>query len=193
MTRPAIRQGARARHGRAASFRPRRAEVWAAHALRDGRLPSHQIAEPIRFVGTSDRNFYDRYYFNLHASSGELFMVMGLGQYPNLAVQDAFACVTRNGRHHVVRASRELGDRMDTTVGPFRVEVIEGLKRLRFVLEPSGAPDRLRPGLDGRDRGVPRAAAVRAEARPRPLRHHAPRPDRAAGRARSPSTARRSP
>ena len=44
------------------------------------------------------------------------------------------------GRHHVVRASRELGDRMDTTVGPFRVEVIEGLKRLRFVLEPSEHP-----------------------------------------------------
>jgi len=66
--------------------------------------PLHQIAEPIRFVGTSDRNFYDRYYFNLHASSGELFMVMGLGQYPNLAVQDAFVSVTHAGRHHVVRA-----------------------------------------------------------------------------------------
>src|SRR5262245_63428352 len=99
--------------------------------------PLHQIAEPIRFVGTSDRNFYDRYYFNLQASSGELFMVMGMGQYPNLAVQDAFACVTRNGRHHVVRASRELGDRMDTSVGPFRVEVIKPLVSVRFILEPN--------------------------------------------------------
>ena len=53
--------------------------------------PLHQVAEPIRHAATSDRNFYDRYYFNLHASSDELFMVMGLGQYPNLAVQDAFA------------------------------------------------------------------------------------------------------
>ena len=42
-------------------------------------------------------------------------MVMGLGQYPNLGVQDAFACVRRGDAHHVVRASRELGDRMDTT------------------------------------------------------------------------------
>src|SRR6478752_8498708 len=84
-------------------------------------LPLHQISEPIRHVGTSDRNFYDRYYFNLHGSSDELFMVMGLGQYPNLGVQDAFASVTRKGKHHVVRASRELGDRMDTSVGPFRV------------------------------------------------------------------------
>ena len=36
--------------------------------------PVHQIADTIRHVGTSDRNFYDRYYFNLHGSSGELFM-----------------------------------------------------------------------------------------------------------------------
>jgi hypothetical protein len=55
--------------------------------------PLHQIPDTIRHVGTSDRNFYDRYYFNLHGSSDELFMVMGMGQYPNLAVQDAFAVV----------------------------------------------------------------------------------------------------
>src|SRR5262249_61537710 len=84
-----------------------------------------------------DQNLSARSYFNLPPLSGDLFMVMGLGQYPNLAVQDAFACVTRRGKHHVVRASRELGDRMDTSVGPFRVEVLEGLKRLRFVLAPS--------------------------------------------------------
>jgi hypothetical protein len=96
--------------------------------------PIHQTHEPVRFVGTSDRNFYDRYYFNLHASSGELFMVMGMGQYPNLAVQDAFACVQRGPDYRVVRASRELGDRSDTSVGPFRVEVLKPLEELRFVL-----------------------------------------------------------
>jgi len=99
--------------------------------------PLHQIAETIRHVGTSDRNFYDRYYFNLHGSSDELFMVMGMGQYPNLAVQDAFAVVRRGDAHVVVRASKELGDRMDTSVGPFRIEVIEPLQKLRFVLEPN--------------------------------------------------------
>jgi hypothetical protein len=97
--------------------------------------PIHQVAETIRHVGTSDRNFYDRYYFNLHGSSDELFMVMGLGQYPNLGVQDAFACVRRGSRHRVVRASRELGDRMDTSVGPFRVEVVKPLEELRFSIE----------------------------------------------------------
>jgi hypothetical protein len=98
--------------------------------------PLHQIAEVIRYVGTSDRNFYDRYYFNLHACDDTLFLIFGMGQYPNLAVQDAFACVTRAGQHHVVRASKVLGDRMDTSVGPFSIQVLEGLRRLRARLEP---------------------------------------------------------
>ncbi|GAB3319162.1 hypothetical protein [Haliea atlantica] len=98
--------------------------------------PLHQIADLMRFVGTSDRNFYDRYYFNLHASSDDLFMVMGMGQYPTLDVQDAFVVVRRGDKHHVVRGSRELGhDRMDTSVGPIRIEVIKGLERVRFIVE----------------------------------------------------------
>src|ERR1700675_3976392 len=99
--------------------------------------PLHQIADTIRHVGSSDRNFYDRYYFNLHGSSDELFMIMGLGQYPNLAVSDAFALVRRGTEHRVVRASRERVDRMDPAVGPLRVEVIEPLHEVRVVLEPN--------------------------------------------------------
>ena len=100
--------------------------------------PIHQTAEVLRHPATSDRNFYDRYYFMLHDSTGDLMMIMGLGQYPNLSVQDAFGLVRRATMHRVVRASRELGaDRMDTSVGPFRIEVLEGLQRVRFVLEPN--------------------------------------------------------
>ncbi|WP_395104591.1 hypothetical protein [Actinomadura sp. SCN-SB] len=98
--------------------------------------PIHQAPEVMRHVTTSDRNFYDRYYFNLHGCSDELMLIVGLGQYPNLGVMDAFALVRRGPAHKVVRASRELGlDRMDTRVGPFRVEVVEGLRRLRVVLD----------------------------------------------------------
>ncbi len=99
-------------------------------------LPVHQVAETMATVGTSDRNFYDRYYFNLHSSSDELFLIAGLGQYPNLGVTDAFVAVVHDDVQTVVRASRPLGvDRLDTGVGPLRVEVLEGLKRLRLVCE----------------------------------------------------------
>jgi len=97
--------------------------------------PLHQIADVIRHVGTSDRNFYDRYYFNLHNCSEEIFVVFGLGQYPTLGVQDAFLLVRHGDSHKVIRGSRTLGDRADITVGPLRIEVLEGLQRLRVVVE----------------------------------------------------------
>ena len=100
--------------------------------------PVHQIPEVMRHVGTSDRNFYDRYYFNAFPLTGDTMLIVGLGQYPNLGVTDAFALLRRGSAHRVVRASRELGaDRMNTRVGPFGVEVLEGLKRLRVVLSPN--------------------------------------------------------
>ena len=93
---------------------------------------AHQTSETFDFVATSDRNFYDRYYFNCHASSDEIFLVTGMGQYPNLGVTDAFVAVSKGDTQYVVRSSRELGnDRLDTSVGPFSVEVIEGLQELR--------------------------------------------------------------
>ncbi len=106
--------------------------------------PIHQISEPMRHVGTSDRNFYDRYYFNIHGTGevhgtdDELFCVIGVGQYPNLGVADAFVSVKMGDDHRVVRSSRVLGaDRMDASVGPIRVEVLKGLEKVRVILEPN--------------------------------------------------------
>lgn len=100
--------------------------------------PVHQFAEPVRHVATSDRNFYDRYYFNLHSCSDELFAVIGMGMYPNLGTHDAFLTVRRGDTHYVIRANKALHDRMDTSVGPFRIEILEPLQSLRIVCD---APD----------------------------------------------------
>ena len=100
-------------------------------------FPVHQSADWIAHVATSDRNFYDRYYFNAFDTSGEFMAVLGLGQYPNLGVTDAFVTVRVGDEQHVVRSSRPLTDRADTKVGPIRVEVLEPLKRLRVVCEPT--------------------------------------------------------
>lgn len=100
--------------------------------------PIHQIADVIRHVGTSDRNFYDRYYFGCHGGRADLpYLITGLGVYPNLGVVDAFASVRHGDDIAVFRASRALGaDRADLSVGPYRIEVLEGLKKIRVILEP---------------------------------------------------------
>ncbi|MGB6836155.1 MAG: hypothetical protein WBF66_00440 [Dehalococcoidia bacterium] len=98
----------------------------------------HQTPDTFDRVATSDRNFYDRYYFSCHDSKGEVFLVLALGAYPNLGVMDAFTSAVHKGVQHIVRASRELdGDRMEARVGPLRVEVVEGLRRLRIACEPN--------------------------------------------------------
>ena len=90
--------------------------------------PVHQTSQFISHPATSDRNFYDRYYFNLHPCSDELFAIFGLGQYPNLGVTDAFIDVRHKDKQHIVRSSTELLDRSDTRVGPIFIEVLEPLR-----------------------------------------------------------------
>ena len=64
--------------------------------------------------------------------------MIGVGQYPNLGVADAFVSVKWGDDHRVVRSSKMLGaDRMDASVGPIRVEVVKGLEQVRVVLEPN--------------------------------------------------------
>ena len=102
--------------------------------------PIHQLPLSMRYVGSSDRNFYDRCYFNAHKRSADTFLITGLGVYPNLGVIDAYALVRQGDRQWSVRCSDALGDRsVDARVGPYRVEVQEPLSRIRLVCD---TPDR---------------------------------------------------
>src|SRR5215468_4683185 len=95
--------------------------------------PVHQTAEPVAHSATGDRNFYDRYFFNGYSRAGDLFFAAALGVYPNRRVMDGAFSVVRDGRQHVVRASRLApADRRDTRVGPLFVEVLEPLRALHL-------------------------------------------------------------
>jgi hypothetical protein len=97
--------------------------------------PIHQTSTPIAYSATSDRNFYDRYFFNGYSRDGSIYFAAALGVYPNRQVMDAAVSVVLDGRQYVLRASRRLdGERMDCTVGPIAVEVLEPLRRLRLTI-----------------------------------------------------------
>ncbi|WP_439640789.1 hypothetical protein [Nevskia sp.] len=97
--------------------------------------PIHQTAEPIAYAGT-DRNFYDRYFFNGYNREGTLFFAAALGVYPLLNVMDAAFCVVVDGVQHNLHASRHLKmERMDTTVGPIAIDVVVPLQQLRVRVD----------------------------------------------------------
>ncbi|CDO27559.1 hypothetical protein [Mycolicibacterium porcinum] len=108
-------------------------------------FPVHQVPQPIAWPGSSDRNFYDRSYFNAHDRTGDIFVITGLGYYPNLGVKDAYFLVSRRdsgkfgGRgdtQTAVHLSDAIDqDRLNQHVGGYRVEVTEPLKKIRIVLE----------------------------------------------------------
>src|SRR5688572_8654032 len=93
----------------------------------------HQTPYTFDRVATSDRNFYDRYFFNGYRRDGGVYFAVAMGVYPNLGIMDAAFSVIADGKtQHTVRASRLLGnDRMDTRVGPISVQTVEPLKKLR--------------------------------------------------------------
>lgn len=99
--------------------------------------PIHQTAEPIAHPASSDRNVYDRTWFNGYASDGSYYFGVGMAIYPHRGILDcAFSVVERGGRQHSFYASRRAPtERTEMEVGPFRLEVIEPMRRARLTLQ----------------------------------------------------------
>jgi len=106
-------------------------------------FPIHQSPLPMNRVTTSDRNFYDRCYLNVHDGTGDIFMVTGLGVYPNLGVIDAYAAARIGDQVHSVKFSDALAERsFDQKVGGYSIEVIEPLSELGLRCQsPDGSLD----------------------------------------------------
>ena len=99
--------------------------------------PIHQTPEPIAHPATSDRNVYDRTWFNGYAKDGSYYFGIGMAIYPHRGILDcAFSVVTRDGRQHCFYGSRRAPtERTEMQVGPFRIEIQEPMLRTRVVLD----------------------------------------------------------
>ncbi len=98
-------------------------------------FPIHQTSEPINQPSQSDRNFYDRYWFNGYDKDGAFAFEIGAGIYPNRLVADGHFSVVVDGEQHCFHASRRASrERSDMTVGPLSVEIVEPLRAVRVVV-----------------------------------------------------------
>ena len=98
--------------------------------------PIHQVPLSFAYVGTSDRNFYDRCIYQALAHDGSTEMLTGLGVYPNLGTIDAFAVVRRGDLQWAVQTSgARPDDKLDQRVGPYRLEVVEPFRRLHLTCD----------------------------------------------------------
>lgn len=96
--------------------------------------PLHQTPEPMAYAG-SDRNFYDRFFFNGYSADGAIFFAAALGVYPQLNIMDASFCLSYEGRQYNLRASKEmLGDRLALTIGPISLDIVNPMRETRITL-----------------------------------------------------------
>lgn len=98
--------------------------------------PIHQTPEPIAVPETSDRNVYDRTWMNGYAHDGSYFFGLGVAVYPHRNIIDAhFSVLRKDGRQHCFYAScRAPAERSDTTVGPFKLDVVEPMRVTRITI-----------------------------------------------------------
>ncbi len=103
--------------------------------------PIHQTPLPLAYPATSDRNVYDRTWFNGYDADGAWYFGIGMAVYPHRGVLDAaFSVVTAGGRQHCFYGSRRApAERSDMSVGPMRIEVLAPLRRTRVILEDDGS------------------------------------------------------
>jgi hypothetical protein len=108
--------------------------------------PIHQAPVPISAPATSDRNFYDRSYFNVLDREGRFMALTGIGYYPRLGVKDAYLLIRRDDVQTAVRFSDAIdGDRLDQHVNGYRLDVVEPLQELHLtVAETEGISADLR-------------------------------------------------
>ena len=96
----------------------------------------HQTSRPIATPATSDRNAYDRSFFNGYTDTGDLYFGISSARYPNLEIQDCALTIVYGGKQHAFYASRRAPtDPRDMSTGPFHIEILEPMMTLRVVVE----------------------------------------------------------
>lgn len=100
----------------------------------------HQTAEPLSRPATSDRNFYDRWFFAGHAADGSIVFEAALGLYPHRRVMDAHFTLLAGGVQHCFHASRRAPlERTEMAVGPFVLSIEQPMRVLRLQLDDAAS------------------------------------------------------
>ena len=93
--------------------------------------PRHQAGGTFDVVVDGSPHWSDGFYFTTGDDAGEVAFFMGFRLHSNNDVLDAFTCISSDGKQHNMRWSRRLRPAIDDLVcGPFRVDIIEGLRTL---------------------------------------------------------------
>ena len=99
-------------------------------------FPIHQTPDPIAHPASSDKDVYERYWFNGYSKAGDMYLGVGAALYPHLGIKDCGISIVYEGRQHAFHASaRATKEPTDLSVGPFELEIVEPMRSCRVTLD----------------------------------------------------------
>ena len=122
--------------------------------------PIHQTAEPIARPASTDRNVYDRYWFNGYDRDGEFYFGIGMGVYPIRGIIDCAFSIVRDGEQHAFHGSSRLpAEHGETVCGPFSIDIVQPMRQLRVTLDDNDTGIACELTFDGRTANVEEAGS----------------------------------
>jgi len=98
-------------------------------------FPVHTTPYPVSYIPSTDYNWDEGFYYGVLNPDEKIFFCTGFRVNPNTDMIGGYALFNHNGKQRTFRFSRCWRQDYNMRVGPFRVEVIEPLKKIRLVLE----------------------------------------------------------
>lgn len=98
-------------------------------------LMVHQSSRPFGYVPSTDFSWDDGHFIGIFNPDEQVYLAVGLRVNPNADLIGGYAMLNIAGKQYTVRFNRCWRRDFRMQVGPFRLEVIEPLKRLELILE----------------------------------------------------------
>lgn len=100
--------------------------------------PIHQTPDPIAVPASSDRDVYERYWFNGYTTDESLYFGAATAFYPHIGVRDAALSLIIDGvQTSFFVSAHATGDPTELEIGPWRLEIVEAMRSCRIMLGPN--------------------------------------------------------
>ena len=96
--------------------------------------PVHQAAYPFSYVPSTDYNWDDGYYFGVISPDDGVFLATGARINPNTDMIGGYVLLNVHGHQTTLRFNRAWRRNFNVEIGPWKVEFVEPLKRIRLTL-----------------------------------------------------------
>jgi hypothetical protein len=100
-------------------------------------FPVHQAPYPFSHVPSTDYSWDDGYYFGAFSADDGVFLATGARINPNTDMIGGYVLLNVRGHQRTLRFNRTWRRNFLVEIGPWKVEFVEPMKRIRLTLAPN--------------------------------------------------------